>query len=206
MEFPAHTPPHRRGDARRAAVLEAARDVFLARGYEGTQMQAVALRAGASKETLYRYFPDKALLFEAVIRNIADRLGAEVCDPAGDVPVRQALEAFGLSFLQGLLQTDALALHRLAVAEAERFPELGRVFNETGPAAVRRRLTDYLARATSRGALQCLDPDHAAALLLGALIADLQFRSLLGFASPAENLTHHVAETVAMFIARYGVE
>jgi AcrR family transcriptional regulator len=196
--------PHRRGDARRAAVLEAARDVFLAHGYEGTQMQAVAHRAGASKETLYRYFPDKASLFEAVIRSIADRLGGQFFNPAAETPVRQALETFGLSFLQGVLRSDALALHRLAIAEAERFPELGRVFNETGPAAIRRRLTDYLVGATATGSLKCVDAEQAASLLLGALIADLQLRGLLGFAAPDESLTRHVAEAVAMFLARYG--
>ena len=196
--------PHRRGDARRAAMLEAARDVFLAHGYEGAQMQAVALRAGASKETLYRYFPNKAALFEAVIGDIADRLGGRVSDPAADMPVREALAAFGISFLEGVLRSDALALHRLAVSEAERFPELGRVFQETGPAAVRGRLTDYLTGAAARGALDCADPDHAAALLLGALISDLQLRALLESGAPGRDLTGHVAEAVAMFMARYG--
>jgi TetR/AcrR family transcriptional repressor of mexJK operon len=203
MDSIAHSPPHRRGDVRRAALLVAARETFLAHGYEGTQMQAVARRAGASKETLYRHFPDKAALFQAVIRGIADRLGAQVADPTADMPVREALEAFGMSFLQGVLHPDALALHRLAIAEAERFPELGRVFNETGPAVVRIRLTDFLAGATARGSLKCADPGHAASLLLGALIADLQLRSLLGFSPQRESLTSHVAEAVAMFIARY---
>ncbi len=200
----AQSSPHRRGDVRRAAMIEAARDVFLAHGYEGAQMQAVALRACASKETLYRYFPNKAALFEAVIRSIADRLGAQVADPATDMPVRQALESFGMSFLEGVLRSDALALHRLAISEAERFPELGRVFNETGPAAVRTRLTKYLAGAASNGSLKCADPEHAATLLLGALISDLQLRSLLGSGAPNQDLTGHVAEAVAMFLARYG--
>jgi AcrR family transcriptional regulator len=188
MDSQPPTAPHRRGDTRRAALLEAARAVFLARGYEGTQMQAVAQRAGASKETLYRYFPDKVLLFEAVIRGIADGLGAQAPNLAGDAPIREALESFGMSFLQGVLHSEALALHRLAISEAERFPELGRVFNETGPAA----------------SLRCADPDHAASLLLGSLIADVQLRSLLGFAPPDQDLTRHVEEAVAMFIARYG--
>jgi len=196
--------PHRRGDARRAAMLEAARDVFLAHGYEGAQMQAVALRAGASKETLYRHFPNKAALFEAVIGDIADRLGARVSDPDANMPVSEALETFGLSFLEGVLRSDALALHRLAISEAERFPELGRVFHETGPAAVRNRMTNYLTAAAARGALRCPDPDHAAALLLGALISDLQLRSLLGSGAPDRELAVHVAEAVAMFMARYG--
>jgi hypothetical protein len=80
------------------------------------------------------------------------------------------------------------------------------VFNETGPTAVRRRLTDYLASAAEDGFVNCADPGHAASLLLGALIADLQLRSLLGFAPPGDELTCHVAEAVAMFIARYGTD
>jgi hypothetical protein len=120
------------------------------------------------------------------------------------MPVREALEAFGLSFLGGVLRSEAIALHRLAIAEAERFPELGRVFNETGPAAVRRRLADYLVGATRMGWLECADPGQAASLLRGALVADLQLRSLLGSAPPHEEVTRHVAEAVAVFIARYG--
>jgi hypothetical protein len=143
-------------------------------------------------------------LFQAVIQSIADRLGAQDCSLAADVPARQALESFGRSFLQGVLQSDAIALHRLAISEAERFPELGRVFNETGPAAVKIRLTGYLAGATAVGALTCADPEHAASLLLGALIADLQLRALLGASAPGDELAPHVAETVAMFLARYG--
>ena len=203
MHAMASTSPHQRGDARRAALLAAASDMFLARGYEGTQMQAVALSAGASKETLYRYFPDKAALFAAVIRRIADRLGTQAANLAGDRSVREALESFGTSFLQGLLRSDALALHRLALSEAERFPELGRVFNETGPATVKRSLARYLEAETAIGSLRCVDPEHAASLLLGALVADVQLRSLLGLSLPAEVLTRHVAEAVAMFIARY---
>lgn len=203
MEPKVTNSPHRRGKARRAVLIEAARGVFLTRGYEGTQMQAVAVSAGASKETLYRHFPEKALLFEAVIEGIADRLSTHVSHPAEGVPIRQALELFGLSFVQGVLQSDAIAFHRLAVSEAERFPELGRVFNETGPAAVKGRLTEYLANATATGSLKCVDPEHAASLLLGALIADLQLRSLLGVTLPDRDLNQHVAEAVAMFVARY---
>jgi AcrR family transcriptional regulator len=200
----AQNSPHRRGDVRRTALLVAAREMFLAHGYEGTQMQAVARHAGASKETLYRHFPDKALLFEAVIRSIADRLGAHGTNPAADIPVCQALETFGMSFLQGVLHSDALALNRLAIAESKRFPELGRVFHVTGPAAIKRRLTAYLVAATATGTLHCTDPDHAASLLLGALIADLQLRSLLNLHPACDDLPRHVAEAVAMFVARYG--
>jgi hypothetical protein len=50
------------------------------------------------------------------------------------------------------------------------------------------------------------DPDHAASLVLGAWIADLQLRSLLRFAPPRLAVDRHVAEAVAMFMARYVVE
>jgi hypothetical protein len=71
--------------------------------------------------------------------------------------------------------------------------------------AIRRRLTDYLAKATATGSLRCVVPEHAASLLLGALIADFQLRSLLGCASSRLALDRHVVEAVAMFMARYGV-
>jgi AcrR family transcriptional regulator len=200
----AHPAIRRRGGERRAALIDAARELFLACGYEGTQMQDVALKAGSSKETLYRHFPDKSALFASVIDAIADRLSTPVTLAADGGSVQKILESFGESLLQGLLQSEAIALHRLAIAEAGRFPELGRFFNQAGPATVKARLADYLRTETANGALNCGDPSHAAALLLGSLIADLQLRALLGQELGSSDLHQHVAEAVAMFLTRYG--
>jgi TetR/AcrR family transcriptional repressor of mexJK operon len=190
----AHPAIRRRGGERRAALIDAARELFLACGYEGTQMQDVALKAGSSKETLYRHFPDKSALFASVIDAIADRLSTPVTLAADGGSVQKILESFGESLLQGLLQS----------AEAGRFPELGRFFNQAGPATVKARLADYLRTETANGALNCGDPSHAAALLLGSLIADLQLRALLGQELGSSDLHQHVAEAVAMFLTRYG--
>ena len=52
-------------------VLAGAHDVFMAEGYEGANVDAIAKAAGVSKATLYSYFPDKKSLFAAVARAAA---------------------------------------------------------------------------------------------------------------------------------------
>jgi len=60
--------------ARRARIVAAALQVFLATGYRGATMEGVAAAAGLSKVTLYGYFPDKDAVFAAVAQVVLDRL------------------------------------------------------------------------------------------------------------------------------------
>jgi TetR/AcrR family transcriptional regulator, mexJK operon transcriptional repressor len=60
--------------AKRAAILSAARDLFLNDGFDRTSVDAVSARAGVSKRTVYDYFGDKATLLQAVVNDISDSL------------------------------------------------------------------------------------------------------------------------------------
>lgn len=120
----------RRGSlaARQAALLSAAAELFLARGYGDTSMEAVVQAAGISKRTLYQRYPDKAALFAAVLEHIIAQLR-----PPEDVPLIQGADLAGVLerlagfMLKAALQPSALALHRLIEAESGRFPEIGQL-------------------------------------------------------------------------------
>ena len=114
-----------------AAILEAARHVFLEQGYGDASMDAIARRADVSKATLYAYFAGKEKLFAAIVAVECQRLSLQM-DLAGTegLDLDQALHQIGRSFLGLVTSTQGLGIYRIVVAEVARFPELGRIFDE----------------------------------------------------------------------------
>jgi TetR/AcrR family transcriptional regulator, mexJK operon transcriptional repressor len=161
------------------AILEAARRVFLREGYSAS-MDLVAAEAGVSKQTVYNHFGSKEGLFRAIVDHVSgelldvlvEREGARA-DPAA------TLDVIARRFLDMLLAPSHLALHRMLVAEAPRFPDLAREIYLGGPAHAASELAHYLAQATRRGALAVADPALAAEQFFGALCGHLHLRALL---------------------------
>ena len=150
-------------DERRETILDVARDCFLVYGYAATSMSAIAARLGGSKGTLYNYFKSKDELFGAMMQRQCGELQETLFDVGhvtGDHRAR--LYHYGRSFLELLLSPDAVAIHRLVVAESERFPELGRAFYESGPRLVMERIGAYLGELMDRGVLRRADTSIAA--------------------------------------------
>jgi len=187
-------------------VLRAASSVFREQGYGSASMDAIARRAGVSKATLYAHFAGKDALFAAIVgaecRSHSQTLAAPDVDR---LEVRQALGAIGRNFLELVLSAKARAIYRIVMAEAPRFPELGRAFYASGPAVVLARLADYLAAAHARGALSVEDPGLAAEQFMGMLMGPLHMRHLLdltaefGDRDPAQV----VEAAVTTFLAAY---
>lgn len=131
----ADDPRRKRQAEKRLALLDAAMVVFLTEGYTGTSMQAVADRAGVSKMTLYRHFQDKEELFLAMFFEQCMRSrGRATVEPAQDVSEAiAALEEFARGFVRAFTDPGALALFRMLIGEAGRFPQLGKAFYAHGP-------------------------------------------------------------------------
>jgi TetR/AcrR family transcriptional regulator, mexJK operon transcriptional repressor len=196
-----------RGERRRMELVDIAEHMFLERGFADTTMQMIAERAGASKETLYRHFASKELLFaEIVSRKASEISGPDAAIARGGSPER-VLGELGTGLLRTILTGQTSCLFRTVVSEAARTPALGDLFYQRGPGLTLQRLTVYLERASKRGELQCDDPLTAARLFLGAVATQLHLRSLVqsGWQPPAENeIKRHVKAAVTMFLARYG--
>lgn len=189
-------------------VLDAACEVFLSEGFERTNMDEIAARAGVSKATVYSYFPDKRLLFmEAAKTEISRRaMDAESGIPEG-APVAMVL-AFSARILVDFSLSDfGKNLFRICVENAETFPELGQMLYETGPKLAITRLSEYFAEATERGELAVDNPDLAAAQFVELCKADVFARVILGVDTQVseEEITSVVKGAVDMFLARYGV-
>ncbi|WP_425092868.1 TetR/AcrR family transcriptional regulator [Tropicimonas sp. S265A] len=188
------------------AVLRGARTVFLRDGFEGASVDDIARAAQVSKATLYNYFPDKRLLFLEVARTEI----ASVTDHAMEVidrtkPPASVLKAAAHTIIGFNISAMGLAIYRLCVAEAERFPELGRAFYDAGAVTGRAAIIEYFNEAMARGELVIHDTRLAADQFFELCRADLQLRLLLGVSEVAEPVeVERIAQgAVDMFLARY---
>lgn len=165
--------------AKRRQILEGARTVFLACGFDAASMNEIARAAGVSKGTLYVYFADKENLFEAIVeeerRGQAEQVFA--LDPS-DHDVEAVLTRLGRSFARFICNADAVSPLRIVIGIADRMPEVGRKFYEAGPAFGGRRVADYLAAQVAAGMLAIEDCEVAAHQLLDAYSATL-FKPML---------------------------
>ena len=196
-----------RSDAKREAILRGATAAFMEHGFGGTRMDAVAALAGVSKMTVYRYFESKEALFAGVIADmcsniIDDSLAAVLVDR----PPEEALRAFGRRMLAIIFSPEAIALHRIVVAESKRFPQLGSLFYEGGPQGSIAVLADYLTRHARHPSLRVGDPWRAAEEFLEILRGYTHLRLLLGIegAPSAGELTERVERAVAHLLAESG--
>ena len=113
-----------RAAERRGAIIEAAMDEFIARGFAATRLDDVAKRAGVAKGTIYLHFKDKESMFEELIRTaivpLVMRLGST--PPPSGASVRDMVEGFAKTFIQEVATTRRGDIVRLIVAEGPRFP------------------------------------------------------------------------------------
>lgn len=170
--------------AKREAILQAALQVFLESGYAAASMDTLAARAGVSKATIYAYFKSKDELFGELIR-----LRCDTCFGPLEAPdlggldqdgVREALRRLGRSFWDLVTSPEALGAYRIVVAEAPRFPEVGKAFYEAGPRPGYQAVTRVFAELDRRGLLAVPDPRAAAEFFIGMLRSDLYLKRLLG--------------------------
>jgi TetR/AcrR family transcriptional repressor of mexJK operon len=198
-------PPGLSGKAE--SILAAAQRMFLASGFGAVSMDAIAREAGASKATLYAYFSSKEELFGAVVAREGERyfrgFSPRELDPGA---VEASLLEIAHRFLDLVLSPDAIAVNRITIAEASRFPQLGRVFWQAGPERTRAEIEAFLRRADAAGTLAVADPRRAAEQFIALLRGDIHQRQLLrldGAVDPTE-LDAAAAAAVATFLKAFG--
>src|SRR5947207_189720 len=114
-----------RAAERREAIIAAAMDEFVARGFAATRLDDIAKRAGVAKGTIYLHFRDKESMFEELIRTaIVPLVGRMHAPPALGGTVRDAIEGFARTFIQEIATTRRGDIVRLIVAEGPRFPAI----------------------------------------------------------------------------------
>jgi len=200
----------RRSARKRRAILQAATTVFLRNGYLGTSMDEIAALAGVSKQTVYKHFTDKERLFSQIVTATVDELADpdhdEVLNLRDTGDLERDLRDFARRQLGAVMQPRLLQLRRLVIAEAGRFPQLGRLFYERGPGRTIDALAAMFQRLASCGVLE-LDDARIAAAHFNWLVMSVPLNQalLLGDdqpATPAE-LDSYADAGVRAFLAAY---
>ena len=192
---------------KRAAILDAAKALFLARGYEGTAMDAVAQAAGVSKLTVYSHFQDKETLFvEAVKASCEDLLPADLFDVHFQGPMRQQLERIGRALFRLITSDEAVAVHRIMGQQLPAGSALPELFWDAGPRRIQEAFAGFLRAEAEAGELEVPDCDLAAHQFLALLKGECHARLLCGCPATlgGEALDRHLADTVDMFLRAYG--
>lgn len=166
---------------KRQAILTAARQVFLAHGYSGASMEAIAEAAPVSKPTLYSHFHGKHDLFAAVIAGQCETLLSTLsAAPAALPDAAGGLKTIAAAFVDLLYAEESLALYRLLIAEQAHFPALGEQVYRASAAPAMALLSGYLTELHQRGLLAVPDAGCSSQLLLGMLKGAAHLRCLLG--------------------------
>lgn len=201
------------GPARkRAAIVQAATELFLRQGYDGTSTDQIAAAAAVSKQTVYNQFHDKQTLFHDIILGVtatAERFAVELPNSVSGVRTTEDLEtairALARRYLATVMNPRVLALRRLMIGEAHRFPRLAADYYERGPARVLTALAEVFDRLADRGLLTVPDPavaaEHFAFLVLGRPLDHGMFHVETNPA-PAE-LDASADRAVTLFLAGY---
>jgi AcrR family transcriptional regulator len=185
-------------------IHEAARREFLESGYAATCMEAVAARAGVSTKTLYRLVPNKAVLFEGMVTDRLDEFFAGITAETVDGPdLATALETMLINCAGLTLDKEVVGVHRLVIAESERFPELAQAFYRNGIQRVPVTLAQWLEAQRKRGLIRLEDPKAAAGMLLGMMISEPQRAAILRQGKPlSPNAVRERARTCAQIFLR----
>jgi AcrR family transcriptional regulator len=195
--------------AKRRQIIDGARAIFLAQGFDAASMNDIARAAGVSKGTLYVYFKHKEELFEAIVEQECDAQAEGIFDfDASDHDVEAVLTRLGAAYVKFLCRPEKASAIRTVIAIADRMPEVGRKFYETGPARGMSHLADYLTSQIEAGMLAIDDVEIAAVQLMECYQANLFKPMVFNFAPApsAQQIERVVRVAVKMFLAAYSVQ
>lgn len=197
---------------KRQAILDAARTLFLQRGYAGTSMDDVAAHAHVSKQTVYLHFVDKTRLFaELITGDIADSETSThpliEAMPQRD-HVERDLREFARPHLADVMQPELLRMRRVLIGEAERFPDLAEAWYKPGPMRSCAVFATWFESLDGRGLLRVSDlmlaAQHFNWLILSIPVNMAMSAPLDGQLFTRRELNHYADEGVRVFLAAYG--
>ncbi|TNC50415.1 TetR/AcrR family transcriptional regulator [Rubellimicrobium rubrum] len=196
--------------AKRDQILAGARQVFLERGYDAASINDICRAAGVSKGTIYVYFVGKEDLFVALIEQQRDELFAE-----GDVllesdlRLEDKLRTYARRLASAICSDEVIRAQRIIIGTAERMPDLGARFYDSGARRVQDGITRLLEREVAAGHLSIADASLAASQFMELASAGLWRQRLFAKLKhpPTPEVTDAKADAaVSMFMAAYAVK
>jgi TetR/AcrR family transcriptional regulator, mexJK operon transcriptional repressor len=171
-------------NAKRGAIIAAAKNLFGRQAFEVVTMEAVAAQAAVSKMTVYSHFRDKETLFETIVSTTADEMIGALSAPECDNDLRQRLTALGLAFLGVILGSDVCAMAHTLPGTLRSNRALAVRFYAAGPGRVRSALAAIISVAAERGELTIDDADRAADDLVSLWEGNMPAKIAFGLAEP----------------------
>jgi AcrR family transcriptional regulator len=188
---------------KRAMIVAAATELFLELGYDRTSLARIAERSGVSRATLFKQFPTKAALFDAIVTASWSSAEEEDPPPAGDLV--DGLRTIGRRYAELLSRPQRTDLFRIVIAELPRFPELADAQFAQGKMPYFASVRAYLLAEQEAGTVRVDDLDLAATQFLGMISNYVFWPTLLvpGWEVSTERIAEVVDEAVRTFDARY---
>lgn len=183
-------------------ILEAARKVFMEKGYNVASMDEIAAAAPVSKATLYSYFKDKKELFSEMMKRRCEDL-SDAVDKVIETESEpeEGLRKIAMQFI-GMTQTsESVCVLGLIIAENKQFPELAETFYDCVE-QVRASVCRYLTFMEKLGVLKFKDKRRSATFFLNMLKGEYHMKQLLGLQTPPSEKEQKelVDETIHIFI------
>lgn len=191
-KLPEVKPPANRAEKsaeRRAAIVEAAMDEFIARGFAATRLDDVAKRAGVAKGTLYLYFKDKESMFEELIRTaLVPLISRMTALPTITGPVRDAVERFAETFIREIVATRRGDIIRLIVSEGPRFPTIADFYFREVVSKGMAAMKALIQLAITRGEIRQRELGDFPQLVVAPAIVAVIWQSLFARHAPLDGL------------------
>ncbi|WP_417661149.1 TetR/AcrR family transcriptional regulator [Pseudomonas sp.] len=195
--------------AKRSAILEAAKTLFLRNGYDGSSMDAIAAEAGVSKLTVYNHFTDKETLFSAAVKaKCEEQIPELLFELPDETPIETILLKVALAFHTLINSRESVELHRVMVSLSGQDTKLSKLFFEAGPQRLLDAMQRLLERANASGKLKIDNPHIAADQFFCLIKGGANFCVLIGLEEALEGdaALEHIQQHVAMFIRAYKVD
>ena len=188
--------------AKRASILEAAKQLFLEQGYQGVSMDQIAATAGVSKLTVYSHFGDKETLFAAAIAATCEEvLPEELFAPAPAGTLREQLRSIGQAFYL-ITSDEAISMHRLMNTPGTAENAMRELFWNAGPQRLQAAFARFLQPHVAAGRLRIDDIPLAASQFFCLLKGELHPMMACGLCRQpgAPEVARHVDATVDLFL------
>lgn len=170
-----------KGLARRDKIVDTATDLFLEQGYDAVTIDEIVRVVGGSKTSVYRTFGGKeGLLSESVQQMCASFLVAFNQLDVSSLSPADGLKVLGATLMRTLLEDRHIAFQRLIIAVSGRFPELARVWFESGPGRSRATIAAFIGAKQQSGALRSSAPDVLAVQFHDMIVTNALYRALMG--------------------------
>jgi TetR/AcrR family transcriptional repressor of mexJK operon len=192
--------------AKTEAILDAAVEIIGQRGL-GAPMEAIARRAGVSKQTVYNHYGSKAELVRALMERRVESITAPLRTPRAEKHPREALAAYARSMLETVTSVGSYSVMRVVIQGAGEMPDIAHEVFEAGPRQARRQLAAFLERETGLGRLAVDNAEQAAEFFAGMVLGHSQLRALLSLPpeKTAAQFEAHAEGAADRFMRAYAV-